>query len=94
MQVKSTLLVVSLLAASLLSPAAAQKKKFGTTDDRKAHALYKEAQDMLIVAGRHDVGKLNEALDKYKQALERDPEYIEALYAASEVYSDLGQPGN
>lgn len=93
-QVKSILLLAFLLAVSLLSPAAAQKKKFGTTDDRKAHALYKEAQDMLIVAGRQDVGKLNEALGKYKQALERDPGYIEALYAASEVYSDLGQPGN
>lgn len=90
------LLLAAMSAMLLLSaPAAAQKgKKFNTTDDKKAHALLQEGNNILVSFGRGNAAKLNEALDKYKQALDRDPNYIEALYSASEVYADLGQPGN
>lgn len=91
---RSFLLTVIAALMIFCVPAQAQKKKYKTTDDKKAYAFYKEGNDILIMAGRNNVDKLNEALAKYKQALERDPEYIEALYATSEVYADLGQPGN
>ncbi len=92
---KSLLLIILAALTMLCTPADAQKKKkFNTTDDKKAAAFYKEGNDILIMYGTQNIGKLNEALEKFKAALQRDPEYIEALYSASEVYAGLGQPGN
>lgn len=91
---KGLLLAVLAAFTVFCSPAEAQKKKYKTTDDKKAYALYKEGNDILIMAGRKNIAKLNEALAKYEAALKRDPQYIEAVFAMSEVYADLGQPGN
>lgn len=70
-----------------------KKMKYGTTDDKKANALYKEGNGILNSYG-NDLKHTQEALDKYLAALERDPKYIDALFAASECYMDLKQPGN
>lgn len=69
------------------------KKKYRTTDDKKAYALYKEGSDIQTMAG-NDPKATQAALDKYLQAIERDPQFIDALYSASECYMDLKQPGN
>lgn len=90
------LIILFLFALALFaSPADAQKrKKYNTTDSKKAAALFKEGNDIMAMYGRQNVTKTREALEKYKAALQIDPEYIEALYSAAQMYADLGEPGN
>lgn len=98
-------LLASMCALLVLAPtdAQAQKKgkkekkerfKYGTTDDRKAHELYQEGNEIRLRMGSANVDGLMLALDKFKAAIERDPRYVEALLAASDIYMDLKQPGN
>ncbi len=80
---------------TICSAADAQKKmKYGTTDSKKANALFEEGQSISAVAGAKNLEATQKALDKYNEALEIDPNFVDALFAASDCYKDLSQPGN
>ena len=89
----AVLLLCLAICASAMAQSTHKKMKYRTTDDKKAYALYKEGNDLLNMYG-NDLKSTQSALEKYLAAIERDPEYIDALYAASECYMDLKQPGN
>ncbi len=83
------LLSLLLLVLVALIPTSAQKgQKYGTTKNKKAHALYEEGKTLFMK------NKFDDALQKFNGALELDPKYMEALYGAAEVYRELQQPGN
>ncbi len=86
-------ILIACLSIGTVANAQRVKKKYKTTDDKKAYALYKEGSDLQITYG-DDIKTTQQALDKYLAAIKEDPKYLDALLSASECYKDLKQPGN
>ncbi|MBQ3636280.1 MAG: OmpA family protein [Bacteroidales bacterium] len=87
-----TLIATILLLAGGSVDSYGQKKKkdfkYKSTNNKKAFNDYNQGKT-LFMEGRHEA-----ALDMFKSALDKDPEYLDALYGCAEVYRELKQPGN
>ncbi len=87
-------ILIACLSIGTIANAQSVKKKYRTTDSKKAYTLFKEAGDLIATYGEENSDIKKQALGKYLAAIKEDPEYIDALISASECYKDLEQPGN
>ena len=85
--------LMAMASVSVTSVQAQQNQKYGTTSDKKAYTICQEANEMAMGAGK-DPSKLKAAVAKYSEALERDPNYMDALFAQADLYRELRQPNN
>ncbi len=85
---------LALCIAFSFSAFAQTGQKYNTTSNKKAKALLDEGNNILLYANGDNTTSKEQALQKYLEALEKDPNYLEALYSAADMYKDLKQPGN